>query len=79
MEAMRFIETPQDGKVTIYLPYELKTQKKVEIIVIPYEDKGKKKKTFDPKKFKGAGKLNMTVEEIDSECRKLRDEWDRKF
>jgi len=54
-------------------------KKKLEIIVLPYEGKEKKKKSFDPKKFKGAGKLDMTVEEIDSECRKLRDEWDRNF
>ncbi len=29
MEAMRFVESPKDGKVTIYLPHELKTKKKV--------------------------------------------------
>jgi hypothetical protein len=78
MEAMRFVESPQNGVVTIYLPYELQVKEKLEIIVMPYEEK-KKKKAFDPKKFKGAGKLNKTSEEIDRECRKLRDEWERNF
>lgn len=32
------------------------------------------KKAFDPTKFQGVAKLNMTVEEIDLECRKLRNE-----
>jgi hypothetical protein len=79
MQAMRFVESPKEGKITIELPFELKTKEKVEIIVLPYEDKKKKKKAFDPKKFRGAGKLDMTVEEINRECRKLRDEWDRNY
>jgi hypothetical protein len=79
MEAVRFVGTPRRGKITIDLPIELKNKKKLEIIILPYEDKTKKPKAFDPTKFKGVGKLNMTVEEIDRECRKLRDEWDRGF
>lgn len=79
MEAVRFVESPTGGKITIDLPIELKNKKKLEIIILPYEDKTKKPKTFDPTKFKGAGKLNMTVEEIDRECQRLRDEWDRGF
>jgi hypothetical protein len=57
----------------------VKHDKKLEIIILPYEDKSKKPKAFDPTKFRGVGKLNMTVEEIDRECRRLRDEWDRPF
>lgn len=29
-------------------------------------------KYFDPLEFEGAGQLNMTIEEIDNECRKMR-------
>jgi hypothetical protein len=79
MKAVRFVESPRGGKITIDLPIELKNKKKLEIIIPPYEDKTKKSKTFDPTKFKGVGKLNMTVEEIDRECQRLRDEWDRGF
>ena len=79
MEAVRFVESPQGGKITIDLPIELKNKKKLEIIILPYEDKTKKPRSFDPKKFKGVGKLNMSVEEIDRECRRLRDEWNRGF
>jgi hypothetical protein len=79
MEAVRFVESPQGGKITIDLPIELKNKKKLEIIILPYEDKTKKPRPFDPKKFKGVGKLNMSVEEIDRECRRLRDEWNRGF
>ena len=80
MEAMRFVEHPKDGKITIDLPNTLKTKKKLEIIVfpyVPYEEKEKKKKAFDPRKFRGTAKLNMTPKEIDSQCAELRDEWER--
>ncbi len=79
MEAVRIVESPQGGKITIDLPIELKNKKKLEVIILPYEEKTKKSKVFDPTKFRGVGKLNMTVEEIDRECRRLRDEWDRGF
>jgi hypothetical protein len=80
MEAMRFVEHPKDGKITIELPNSLKTKKKLEIIVlpyVPYEEKERKKKSFDPRKFRGAAKLNMTPEEINCQCAELRDEWER--
>ena len=79
MEAMRFVEHPKDGKIIIELPNALKTEKKLEIIVLPYlpyEEK-KKRKAFDPKKFRGAARLNMAPEEIDRQCAELRDEWER--
>lgn len=80
MEAMRYVEHPKDGKITIDLPDSLKMKKQVEIIVLPYvpfKEKEKKKKAFDPRKFRGAAKLNMTPEEIDRQCATLRDEWER--
>ena len=61
------------------MPEEFLTQEEVEIIVLPYAEEPEKKKTFDPSKFRGAANLDMTVEEIDLECRKLRDEWERNF
>ena len=79
MEAMRFVENPQKGYITINLPEELRSQKMVEIIVLPYEHKSIKKKNFDPTKFRGLGKLNMSIDEIDNECKRLRDEWNRNF
>jgi hypothetical protein len=39
--------------------------------------KKKKENSFDPRKFRGTAKLNLTPEEIDRECAKLRDEWER--
>ena len=80
MEAMRFVEHPKDGKITIDLPNSLKTKKKLEIIVlpyVPYEEKEKKEKVFDPREFRGAARLNMTPEEIDRQCAEIRDEWER--
>jgi hypothetical protein len=79
MEVLRYVESPLNGKITINLPYGLRRKKKVEIIVLPYEDKEKRKKAFDATKFRGAGKLNMTVEEVERECQELRDEWNRNF
>ncbi len=46
---MRFFKNPQKGYITINLPEELRSQKMVEIIVLPYEHKSNKKKNFDPK------------------------------
>lgn len=79
MEAIRITGEPKDGKITIDLPEELRDQKKVEIIVLPYEDEPKRRKGFDPTKFRGAVKLDMTVNEIAGECKKMRDEWERGF
>ncbi len=78
MEAMRFVEHPVDGQITIDLPNSLKTKKSLEIIVLPYVPyEEKKKKAFDPREFRGAAKLNMNPEEIDRQCAGLRDEWER--
>lgn len=79
MKALRIITRPKNSRITIDLPAEFQVYEQVEIIVLPYVEQAKKEKTFDPKKFRGAAKLNMTEEEIDRECRKLRDEWEREF
>jgi hypothetical protein len=79
MEALRVLKKPENGTITITLPDKLKDQDELEIIVLPVEKKVKKKKDFDPRKYFGVAKLNMTIEEIDEECKKMRDEWDRGF
>lgn len=79
MEALRIIKSPEQGKITIILPEELKAEKELEVIVLPVGGKKEIKKGFDPRKFKGAVKLDMSVEEIDRECRKVRDDWERGF
>jgi hypothetical protein len=79
MEALRIVQRPRNGRITIKLPEELRIKNKVEIIILPFEEEPKPQKRFDPREFKGASNLNMTIEEIDQECKKLRDEWDRGF
>ena len=79
MVALRLIKSPENGRIIIDLPVSLKQEKKLEIIVLPFETEQKQKINFDPRKFKGVGKLNMTIEEIDKEFRKMRDEWERSF
>ncbi|HEX9973960.1 MAG TPA: hypothetical protein VGD14_17955 [bacterium] len=79
MVALRIIKSPENGRIIIDLPVSLRREKKLEIIVLPFGTEQKQKTSFDPREFKGAGKLNMTVEEIDQECKKMRDEWERSF
>ena len=79
MEALRIVAKPENGRIVIDMPEELKEEKAVEIIVLPYENHSRKGRKLDPKRFRGSGKLNMTVEEIDREFQKLTDEWNRGF
>ena len=77
MDAIRIIQKPKNGKVTVSLPEELKTKDMVEIVIFPYEEVHAEKAPFDPKEYFGAGKLNMSESEIESEAKKLRGEWQR--
>jgi hypothetical protein len=79
MEELRMIKRPRNGRVTINLPVEFPSQEKVEIIILPYREKKETQKKFDPREFFGAAHLNMTEDEIDQKCKKLRDEWERNF
>jgi len=79
MEALRILQRPQNGRITIDLPAEFPKQEVVEIIILSLVEAKEEKKHFDPRKFFGAANLNMTEEEIDQQCRKLRDEWERTF
>ncbi len=79
MVALRLVISPENGRIIIDLPVSLKQEKQLEIIVMPFDTGNKVKTNFDPREFKGAGKLNMNVEEIDQECKKMRVEWERSF
>lgn len=78
MEALRVIKTPKKGKITITLPEELRTRERLEVIVLPAEE-GAVARDFDPTQFRGSIKLGMSLEQIDRQCRKMRDEWERGF
>lgn len=79
MEALRIIKSPKKGKITITLPDDLKTEERLEVIILPAGEGKKISEGFEPGQFKGAVKLGMSIEEIDRECRKMRDEWERGF
>jgi hypothetical protein len=79
MEPIRIIHRPKDCFVTFQLPKPLIDQERIEIIVMPYKEKVKSKKKFDPREFKGAANLNMSIDEVDDECKKMRAEWNRDF
>ena len=79
MVALRLVKSPENDRIIIDLPVSLRREKKLEIIVLPFETEQKQKTNFDPREFKGTGKLNMTIEEIDQECKRMRDEWERNF
>ena len=79
MEAMRITKKPKKGSITIKLPKELSDKELLEIIVLPVEENSVSDVTIDVKKLKGAVKLNMSIEEIEQECNKMRKEWNRGF
>ncbi len=76
MEAFRTIKKAENGVVTVNLPDSLKNSK-VEVIVLPAEEKEEKKKKFDPLKFKGIWK-NQDID-ADKTCREMREGWNRHF
>jgi hypothetical protein len=79
MEAIRITKKPKKGLITIKLPAELSNKELLEVIVLPVERSSAIKEAIDIKKLKGAVNLNMTVEEIEQECEKMRKEWNRGF
>ncbi|MFW5810931.1 MAG: hypothetical protein ACOCWY_04955 [Thermodesulfobacteriota bacterium] len=77
MEAVRLIEEPKNGMITIRLPEKLRGNKKVEVIILPVEDAADPKKPFDISKFRGVWKdTDIDVAEI---SRRMREEWKRDF
>jgi hypothetical protein len=79
MEAIRITQKPKRGSITIKLPAELRKQELLEVIILPVEKIPVKKEVIDIKRLKGSVKLNMTVDEIERECEKMRDEWNKGF
>ena len=71
MDAVRKIIESATNPLTIELPegYE---NKKIEVIVLPLEEKVEEKKRYDFSKY--AGKLEWKGDAV-AEQRKLRDEW----
>ncbi|NOY59535.1 MAG: hypothetical protein GXO75_11500 [Calditrichaeota bacterium] len=80
MEAIRIIKRPVNGEITIDLPASF-TNEEVEVIVMPVQKDRNitDESEFDPEKYRGALKVDMSIEQIEQECKKMRDEWDRDF
>jgi len=76
MEAFRAIKKAENGVVTVNLPDSLKNLE-VEVIVLPADEKERKKKKFDPLKCKGIWK-NQDID-ADKTCREMREGWNRHF
>jgi hypothetical protein len=77
IEALRFVKRPENGRIIIDLPQKLKSQKKVEVIILPLNLETKTKKDFDPKEYKGIWKNNDI--DVEKMCKEMRDEWERDF
>ena len=73
MQFLRAIVESSSMENVVEIPREFKNRK-VEILILPLQEK-KKKKEFNPDDFEGV--LDLTPEEIGSELREMRDEWDR--
>ena len=73
MQFVRAIVESNSLEKVVEIPREFKNRK-VEILILPLHEK-KKRKEFNPKDFEGV--LNLPPEEIASELREMRDEWDR--
>ncbi|MCA9873835.1 MAG: hypothetical protein KC441_09275 [Anaerolineales bacterium] len=75
MQALRFVQTPKDGKIIIELPAYLRSQP-VEVIVLAGVE-AVASPEGDARQFRGTLRLDRSVEEIEDDLRTLRDEWDR--
>ena len=73
MQFVRAIVESSSLENVVEIPHEFKNRK-VEIFILPLYKK-KKKKEFNPADFEGV--LDLPQEEIESELRQMRDEWDR--
>lgn len=75
MERLRLIEEPKDGILTIRLPNELKSKKKLEVIVTPYEENLTDQSRLDIGQYYGIWKkLPILPEEV---SREMRESWER--
>ena len=78
MEALRVIKKPVNSTITITLPASF-GDGEVEVIVRPVGKDRKKNETFDPEKFRGSLRSEMSDKELEEEIRKMREEWERGF
>lgn len=59
----------------VEIPVELKN-KKIEMLLLPLNsNKSEIKKSFDPRKFRGAAKIDEEI--LNKQIKDLRDEWQR--
>ena len=70
MDFIRKIINSDDIESIVSLPNDLKN-KKVEILILPLEEK----KEFDPEKFKGI--TNLKEKNLKKELEDMREEWER--
>jgi|GEM_PF-995444 len=79
MEAMRITQRPKKGLITIKLPERLSKTKLVEVIILPVEEDAPKKTIEDIRKLKSSIKMKMSLNEVEQECEKMREEWNKDF
>jgi len=77
MQAARVVREPENGRVVLDLPPELRERKQVEIIVLPVETSAERgeRKAFNPEEFFGLYKDRGI--DVDSAAKELREEWNR--
>lgn len=76
MEALRMIKKPNRRKITITLPKSFGDDP-VEVIILPIGVKRKTPLKFNPEDYYGVGQSDLTLDQIDQQLRKLRNEWER--
>ncbi len=74
------IKKPVNGEITIDLPESL-ADEEVEVIVLPVQNDGSNvdERVFNPAKYRGALKVKMSLDQVERECKEMRDEWNRDF
>jgi len=73
MEFIRKFVDSDDIESIVSLPNELRNTK-VEMLILPLEQKDNKKE-FNPKKFKGV--MNLDEKELKKDISNMRNEWER--
>jgi len=76
MNAIRQIVENNNGTIILTLPDYIQT-KKVEVIILPFEEEEKKSVKKNMSKYRGCLNYNLSIEEIDKQLKKLRSQWER--
>lgn len=95
MEAIRQIVKPHNHKITITLPniFEdkeveviilpsdetINTAAKKDLKSTELNSTDLKSTEFDPEEYVGSLNTGLTIDKIDEECKKMREEWNRGF